>query len=163
MELIKIKQTETGKQAVQCSELYKGLGLAPQHFSSWIRKNIKNNSFAINGIDYTAFTPTQREQKNSKHKQDFILSLEFAKHLAMQCRTIKGHEIRKYFLLCEQKAKELETSTIQALKKELHAYRRLEQIKAIRLALNKEVRELKKQIVPIQALQGYNTQLTINF
>jgi hypothetical protein len=39
--------------------------------------------------------------------QDFALTLDFAKRLAMMAKTEKGESVRLYFLACEKKAKEL--------------------------------------------------------
>lgn len=112
MKKVQIIKNENGKEAVLCSDLYRGLELSKSQFRRWIKKNISNNPFAILGTDYV---PTNRP--NVEKTKDFVLSLEFAKHLAMQCRTQKGYEVRKYFLLCEQRAKQLENETITALKK----------------------------------------------
>ena len=43
---------------------------------------------------------------NGNKSQDFAITLEFAKHIAMMARTEKSHQYRNYFLECEKKAKE---------------------------------------------------------
>ena len=39
---------------------------------------------------------------NGNEIQDFAISLEFAKHIAMMARTEKSHEYRNYFLECKK-------------------------------------------------------------
>ncbi len=173
MNELQIFKNENGKEAVQCSHLYKSLGLQTTNYKRWYKRNITKNKFAIEGVDFVSLSyPKDKQTDNldypldeleSKRQVDFILSLDFAKHLAMQCRSQKGHEVRNYFLLCEQRAKQAESIKLKTLQKELNAYRRLEQIRLIREALRKEVKELKEVIKPITEMQYLTNQLTLNF
>ena len=172
MELIKIRQTENGKQAVQCSELYKALGLAPQNYSRWIKRNILKNRFAILDVDYRNFILPLEEQTNlftrpndeinkKRNSKDFVLTLDFAKKLAMLTRTEKGEQVRNYFLQCERIAHNQQTDKYTHLLTELQYYRRMEQIRATRRMLNAEMRLIKENLTEL--LKTPVNQLTFNF
>lgn len=101
-ELIKIKE-ENGQQLVSARELYLGLGLDKSQWSRWNNKNIKENDFFLENQDWTGV----RLNVEGNEVQDFAISLEFAKHIAMMARTKKSHEYRNYFIVCEKKLKEI--------------------------------------------------------
>lgn len=101
-ELIKITEVE-GKQAVSAKELYRVLDLADGQFSRWAAKNILENSFAVEGEDFQGFDIVS----NGNETKDYILSIDFAKRLAMLARTEKGESVRKYFIECEKKLKDV--------------------------------------------------------
>lgn len=166
MNELSIIRNENGSIAIQCSILYKDLELLPNTYNRWIKRNIVNNKFAVENVDYVRLThPTDgANYKKPKKEYDYILTSDFAKKLAMQVRNEKGEYVRNCFLEYEKRAKAKETDTITALKKELSAYRRLEQIRLIRIALNREVREVKKDVPnPNHVTTNFTNQLTLNF
>lgn len=166
MKQLNIIKNKNGNEAVLCSQLYRGLGLKESNYNRWVKKNITNNSFAIEGEDYTSLkrstctlilpneeisnktTSLARHNeeirtRTTQRKQDFVLTLDFAKHLSMLCRTEKGHEIRNYFLLCEQLAKDKEKKEVQYLKNRLSIYEKMEQIREMRITFSRQMQELK--------------------
>ena len=174
MELIKIRQTENGKQAVQCSELYKALGLQTTNYKRWYKRNITKNNFALCGVDFLplAYPKDNQNQQpefigyplgeiTSNREQDFILTLDFAKKLAMLTRTEKGEQVRNYFLQCERIAHNQQSDKYTQLLTELQYYRRMEQIRATRRMLNAEMRLIKENLTEL--LKVPVNQLTFNF
>ena len=199
---------------MQCSQLYNALGLNPDNYTRWIRKNILNNVFAEIGTDYLPLSPlkdgirnknttltqpneeirnstpqlftqneeirtnrntltrpngeirqTLRQKRNRSRSMDFILTLDFAKKLAMMTRTAQGESVRRYFLHCEKIAKQ-KTELIQTeLFAELEAYRSLEAIRLQRRELNRQARKHRERIKQAQATikQLKYIQLTLNF
>ena len=103
-ELIKITTNEEGIQLVSARELYLGLGFNKTQWSRWNKSNIKENEFFTENIDWIGV----RHDVEGNLVQDFVITLEFAKHLAMMARTEKSHEYRNYFLECEKRVKELD-------------------------------------------------------
>ena len=101
MELIKIETNEQGRKVVSARELYLGLGLNKAHWKRWSEQNIIQNGFFKENIDWVGFTI----MVNGNETQDFAISLEFAKHIAMMARTEKSHDYRNYFIECERKVK----------------------------------------------------------
>lgn len=100
-QLIKITQNN-GNKAVSARELYNFLGYNPSQWKRWYEKNIRHNEFAIESYDYQ----TLDIMSNGNPTKDFIITLDFAKRIAMMARTEKGEEIRNYFIAIEKKAME---------------------------------------------------------
>ena len=98
-ELIKV-QVKDNKQLVSARELYKGLGVRTR-FSQWTVQNFKHFR---EGFDFSSVvTTTQQNQYGGiKELQDYALSVEMAKHIAMMSGTDKGYEIRDYFIQVEK-------------------------------------------------------------
>lgn len=181
-----LTKTADGRQAVQCSTLYNALGLLPNHYTRWVQRHIIGDKFAVEGVDYLPLThqsgeirtsgnaltqpnveirQTLRQRRNRAKGKDFILTLDFAKMLAMQTRSEAGHKIRLYFLHCEKVAKQ-KTELIQTeLFAELEAYRSLEAIRLQRRELNRQARKHRERIKQAQSTikQIEYIQLTFNF
>ena len=98
-ELIKITE-QNGTKAVSARELYEFLGYNKAVWSRWYQKNIIDNEFAFENIDYQ----TLNIMLNGNETKDFALSIEFAKKISMMARTEKGEEARRYFIECEKLA-----------------------------------------------------------
>ena len=114
-ELIKITTNDEGKQLVSAKELYDGLGLNRTEWSRWYKRNIEENDFFLENTDWTRFVITPN--RGGKPINDFAISIEFAKHIAMMARTEKSHQYRNYFIECEKKTK----NPFPQLSKELQA------------------------------------------
>lgn len=97
-ELIKVTTNENGQKLVGAKELYLGLGLNKSNWTKWYPKNIQSDEFFKENEDWAGFVVTT----NGNQTVDFAISIEFAKHLAMQSRTEKSHEYRNYFIKCEK-------------------------------------------------------------
>lgn len=130
-ELIKINTNEEGKQLVSARELYLGLGLNKSNWSRWYPTNITKNDFFIKNVDWVGV----RHYDEGNEIQDFAISLDFAKHIAMMARTEKSHEYRNYFIECEKKVNQL-----PQLSKELQAIFALD---GKQQKLESEVKDLK--------------------
>lgn len=107
-ELIKITTNEEGQQLVSARELYLGLGLNKSNWSRWYLKNITDNEFFKENID---FIGVRHKDEGNNIIQDFAISIEFAKHISMMARTEKSHQYRQYFIACEKKLKQLTTDS----------------------------------------------------
>lgn len=98
-ELIKVK-TKEDVQVVSARELHETLGVKTR-FSLWVKQNFKH--FREN-IDFSSVVTTthQNQYGGTKEIQDYALTIEMAKHIAMMSGTDKGYEIRDYFIKVEQ-------------------------------------------------------------
>lgn len=100
LELIKVTTNEQGQKLVSARELYLGLGLDKSQWSRWSKKNIEQNDFFKENVDWVGFDIVS----SGNNTKDFAISLDFAKHIAMMARTEKSHEYRNYFIECEKVA-----------------------------------------------------------
>ena len=93
-ELIKVK-TQGDIQVVSARQLHEELGVKTR-FSQWAKQNFKH--FREN-IDFTSVVTTTLVNNGAKRElQDYALTIEMAKHIAMMSGTNKGYEIRDYFI-----------------------------------------------------------------
>ncbi len=127
-ELIKITE-QNGNQAVSARELYEFLGYNKAVWARWYQKNILENEFAFENIDYQTFNITL----NGNETKDFALSIDFAKKLSMKANTARGEEARQYFIECEKQLRSgkfaLPTTykeALQSLLEEVEAKERLQ-------------------------------------
>lgn len=172
--LINVKVNEKGKQIVSAKELYLGLGLNEKNWSRWYTTNIQNNEFFQENIDWVGFLHNDENLKGGRPTQDFAITLEFAKHLAMMARTNKSHEYRNYFIECENKLKcgqaiqpktsldllELQVKALKEVKGEVQEVRsELEEFKEDLPLIGAEPEELQKVVnrIGTRALGGYKS------
>ena len=97
-ELIKVTTNDKGQQLVSARELYLGLGLDKSHWKRWSKQNIEINEFFKENVDWIGFAT----MANGNEVNDYAITIEFAKHIAMMARTAKSHEYRNYFIECEK-------------------------------------------------------------
>lgn len=106
MELIKIQKSEGGKSIVSARELYEALGLAKSAFARWAKMNITESKRAKEKADWVGFNI----MLSGNNCDDYALTLQFAKKLAMLADTDKGDRVRDYFIECEKKLAEIATA-----------------------------------------------------
>jgi phage anti-repressor protein len=93
------------------SNLYAFLELNSSNFTKWCKRNIENNSFAVENEDYFRFV-IEYERNNPKPRTDYRLTSDFAKKLSMTGNTKRHEQARQYFIACEQGLK-IATQKIQ--------------------------------------------------
>ncbi|HEM9623130.1 TPA: phage antirepressor KilAC domain-containing protein [Streptococcus agalactiae] len=99
-QLINVTLNENQEQVVSARDLHKELKVKTR-FSEWVKQNFK---ILEEGYDFSpVVTTTQLNQYGgTKELQDYALSLDAAKNLAMVSKTDKGKEVRKYFIQVEK-------------------------------------------------------------
>lgn len=119
-DLINVKN-ENGKLLVSARELYLGLGLDRSNWSRWSKKNIVNDEFHEEGIDYMG---VRLKDEGNNEYQDYAITLDYAKEIAMMARTAKSKEIRNYFIQCEEQLKQVAIQSPKAFvdSLKLHEY-----------------------------------------
>ncbi|EPT2865169.1 antA/AntB antirepressor family protein [Escherichia coli] len=75
-------------------------------FSNWIRAKLNEYGFVEN-LDYILFSPILAKTPGRRRK-DYHLTLDTAKELAMVERNEKGRQIRRYFIECEKKLRNIQ-------------------------------------------------------
>ena len=112
--LIKVEK-RGDKFTASARELYVFLGLEVGNWTRWAKKNIIENPFAIENVDWSCFASDSESAfilKRSGDNQDvakgnfakdYEVTVDFAERLAMQVRTEKGEQIRRFFQDCKNK------------------------------------------------------------
>ena len=67
-----IQQHKDLQQAIEAKQLYAELGLNPAHWDKWSQRNIVNNEFAVDVLDYEGFT--QWVNGNSTKTRNVLLN-----------------------------------------------------------------------------------------
>ncbi|AOT56591.1 phage antirepressor KilAC domain-containing protein [Weissella soli] len=100
-ELIKVQATEQGEQRVSARELYKALEIAKTYrFNDWFKTNSK---LFNSGMDFTSVVATTVVNNGATRQlDDYLMTIEMAKHIAMMSGTTKGYEVRNYFIQVEK-------------------------------------------------------------
>ena len=99
-EVIKVTVNDNHEPIVSARQLHKTLEVKTR-FSQWVEQNFKG--FEENYDFCSVVTTTQLNQYGgTKELQDYALSLDTAKHLAMMSKTDKGKEVRQYFIKVEK-------------------------------------------------------------
>lgn len=90
------------------TKLYEFLELNPSNYSKWFKKNIIENQFAEEKVDYFRFVLKYESGDDFiKERQDAHLTASFAKKLSMTSKSPKGEVARNYFVGVENGAKKL--------------------------------------------------------
>jgi phage anti-repressor protein len=101
--LIEIRHEQIGEDVVECvsaRELYLKLGHTYEKWVRWYRKNIINNEWFIENRDWVSLPEVA---SSGQKTTDFLVTVDFAKHIAMMAKTQKGHEYRNYLINCEKR------------------------------------------------------------
>ena len=101
MELIKIQTNENGEPKASARDLYKILDVT-KRFSAWFEQNSKN---LIPDVDFTGVpggTPVQGGNGSVQYLDDYLLTIDAAKQIAMMSNTAKGKKVRMYFIQVEK-------------------------------------------------------------
>ncbi|EDO25329.1 predicted protein [Nematostella vectensis] len=88
-------------QTVDARRLHEWLG-SGKMFAHWIKQRIKLYGF-VEGEDYLPVLA--RKNERGQPRQEYNITIDMAKHLAMMERNKQGHAARKYFIEMEKQAK----------------------------------------------------------
>ncbi|MDC2806341.1 antA/AntB antirepressor family protein, partial [Leuconostoc suionicum] len=100
-EIIKINQNDQGEAQVSARELYQALEVK-KRFSAWFETNAKQ---LIENEDFTGVpggTPVVGGNGNVQYLQDYSLTVDAAKQIALMSGTEKGKQVRMYFIQVEK-------------------------------------------------------------
>lgn len=84
-------------QTIRSDDLYSYLELNLNNYSRWCKTNIVKNTYAEEGLEYSSHKRIG-SLNGGKPTQHYDLHLNFAKKLAMSCKSKKGEEIRDWLV-----------------------------------------------------------------
>lgn len=88
-------------------KLYSFLELNQSNYSKWCKRNITENDFAEENVDYFYSSSSTSERSRGNFAQDYILVATFAKKLAMTSNSVRGEQAREYFIKVEEQLKKI--------------------------------------------------------
>ena len=98
-EIINITLNENHEPVVSARDLHKSLKVKTR-FSQWVEQNFK---ILEEGYDFTSVVGTTVVNNGAVREiQDYALSLDASKNLAMISKTDEGAKVRKYFIQVEK-------------------------------------------------------------
>jgi phage anti-repressor protein len=89
------------ENCISARDLYFGVGLAESQWKRWSSKNIIKNSFFEKEKDWVVFDI--KSKTNGRPTEDYLVTIDFAKHLVMMAKTEFAHEYREYLINCEKR------------------------------------------------------------
>ena len=117
-ELIKLQpQTINGTavETVSARELHEFLGNGDM-FANWIKHRVEKYGFVENQ-DFVSFLVATKKPNGGRPSQEYFVTLDMAKQLAMVENNEKGMQVRKYFIECEKKLNSTTTTQVQVVGK----------------------------------------------
>ncbi|MFJ6034262.1 antA/AntB antirepressor family protein [Bacillus toyonensis] len=97
-EMLPVYQNENGEKFVNARELHDQL-MSKQKFADWIKKRIENYAFTEN----EDFFISLGKSSGGRPSNEFILTMDTAKEIAMVENNEMGRAIRKYFIEVEKR------------------------------------------------------------
>lgn len=85
-------------------KLYEFLELNPKNYSHWCKRNITENEFAEENVDFWAFV--LNDEWGGQTTTDYKLTAHFAKKLSCKGNGEKAEQAREYFTTLEERVKQ---------------------------------------------------------
>ena len=134
--------------SVSLRELYLDLEYDEVNFGAWAKRNLVEDF--DEDVDWVLLF-LEKEQKSGSggsNKQDYLVTIDTAKQLAMMSKKPKGKQIRKYFIEVEKVARqELKMTPLQMAQKANEMYEIELQEKSKRLAFNKKIMKGQETVI----------------
>lgn len=133
-------------------KLYEFLELDKSNYSRWCKKNILENAFAEENVDFLAFVIN--DEWGGQSTTDYKLTASFAKKLAMCSHTPRGEQARNYFVKVEDILREkaltekqkLPSTYKDALKQLLLQVEENERLETEKLEIEKDKNRLEVEL-----------------
>ena len=149
-------QVKNDRQLVSARDLHKGLGLKGR-FSRWFKTN--SELFTENEDFYKCTSSTVVNNGAVRELDDYLLTIEMAKQLAMMARTEKSKLYREYFLDLERKWNSPEMVMHRALE---FSNARIKQLKLENQNLSIQLEESNKKADYLDVILGTPDALAIS-
>ena len=106
--IIKITQSEGGKQVVSARELHQFLG-AGSNMNTWFKNQVDRAMLD----ETTDFIQISEQSTGGRPSTDYAITISAAKEISMLNGGEKGKKARLYFIECEKKAQSLAPRTLK--------------------------------------------------
>ena len=128
-----------------------------QQFATWIKNRISEYDFVENQ-DFVCVSQKNETQRADGQigvsvSNEYYITLDMAKELAMVERNIKGKQARKYFIECEKKLKEQATTPTDPLLMIAHMAQQAYETKLLAQQVAQRQDSMEQAIKEVQAKQ----------
>lgn len=136
--------------------LYEFLELSPSQFTRWCKRNVLDNPFATENIDYFTLRLDVDSSVKGQSKLEYKITSDFAKQLSMTVKNERGQEARKYFIACEQGLK-IATQKLQSIPNNSTNEKLLELLTSMDNRLSKLEEQSNKKKLPEKKYSRWKT------
>ncbi len=136
--------------------LYEFLELSPSQFTRWCKRNVLDNPFATENIDYFTLRLDVDSSVKGQSKLEYKITSDFAKQLSMTIKNERGQEARKYFIACEQGLK-IATQKLQSIPNNSTNEKLLELLTSMDNRLSKLEEQSNKKKLPEKKYSRWKT------
>lgn len=140
--------------AVNARDLHTALEVK-KDFSNWVKAQIGGLGLEDN-IDYIKLTQKGELSKTGQWRNEYILTLDAAKHIAMASRSSKGKEVRRYFIEIEKQWR----STAQGISPHLIeiVLANLTQLGEVVATLSGQMERLDRRLLGYEQAEAYRRE-----
>lgn len=168
--LVPVYEDTESRRVVNARELHAFLGVG-KDFSNWIKDRIDKYGFT-EGEDFAVCSPNLVSKTGSggHNAKDYLLTLDTAKEIAMAENSERGRQVRKYFIACERKLKDLREKGLSSDEMEealtnpdtmLRIVSRWRDERNKRLALESKIEEDAPKVIFADAVAASKTTLLV--
>ncbi len=114
--LIPIQANKIGSDdiaTVSARDVHRFLGIG-KDFSNWIKAQI-DRAYLTENQDYVSVAQKGEREIGGVIRNEYFLTIDAAKQICMLSATIKGKQLREYFIECEKKLKEQQNNIYEKL------------------------------------------------
>lgn len=161
VELIKVSKSEGGKEVVSARDMYNYLRIKTR-FDKWMNRMIEYGFTEL--IDYQRLVNFDQMQNGGVREvlNDFVITLDMAKHIAMIQRTNEGKQLRQYFIDRENELRKIEQSKVPMLPQTyIEALEKLIESEKAKLLLETTIEEQKPKVAFADSLSVSNDSILI--
>ncbi|QIW89340.1 hypothetical protein Gp_66 [Bacillus phage vB_Bacillus_1020A] len=108
-EMLPVYENEAGEKLVNARELHEKL-MVNTRFNDWINRQLENYGFVV-GEDFYSFL----SKTSGRPSNEYLLTLDTAKEIAMVQNNEMGRAIRKYFIEVEKRYRQQQPQSIEDL------------------------------------------------
>lgn len=153
-QLIPIKNNEDGSIAVSGRDLHEFLEVN-SNFTTWLSRMVEYGF--TKGKD---FLPKMEESTGGRPSQDYIMTLDMAKEIAMIQRSDKGKQAREYFIACEKQLKQVPQQIAETKLPSQIAAAEMQSMANYKTALLGFIDGLKPDVAEVRTIKHLRPQLT---
>lgn len=131
-------------------KLYEFLELDKSHYKRWVNKNIINNLFVEENVDYISIRPKGENRLGGRPTYDYRISAKLAKSLSLESKSLRRQEVVEYFTGTETALKKVAKRKADEITKLKASYYDMENLLK---RSQQELSQLRQQFIALEERQ----------